>query len=113
MRADLRRKIEKLEKKYDEQFAVVFDAIRQLMEDDEPDEGGAPRPRSASPPSPAASPAVRRREGAGRCYPGGTTDDSIRRRGGRFLEGDKKDPCRGTSGTRCGVSAHEAVAAIG
>lgn len=28
---DLRRKIEGLEKKYDAQFKVVFDAIRQLM----------------------------------------------------------------------------------
>ena len=37
----LRRKLEELEKRYDEQFAVVFDAIRQLMdqsgEDDDPD----------------------------------------------------------------------------
>jgi hypothetical protein len=29
--ADLKRKLEDLEKKYDEQFKVVFDAIRQLM----------------------------------------------------------------------------------
>jgi hypothetical protein len=29
--ADLARKLEALEKKYDEQFKVVFDAIRQLM----------------------------------------------------------------------------------
>lgn len=29
--ADLTRKLEKLEKKYDEQFQVVFEAIRQLM----------------------------------------------------------------------------------
>ncbi len=28
---DLARKLEELEKKYDKQFAVVFDAIRQLM----------------------------------------------------------------------------------
>jgi hypothetical protein len=28
---DLARKLEALEKKYDKQFAVVFDAIRQLM----------------------------------------------------------------------------------
>src|SRR6476660_3745495 len=28
---DLARKLDELEKKYDEQFAVVFDAIRQLM----------------------------------------------------------------------------------
>ena len=40
---DLRRKIEELEKKYDEQFAVVFDAIRQLMED--PDDGEEAKPR--------------------------------------------------------------------
>lgn len=30
--ADLARKLEELEKKYDRQFAVVFDAIRKLME---------------------------------------------------------------------------------
>jgi len=30
--ADLSRKLEELERKYDRQFAVVFDAIRQLME---------------------------------------------------------------------------------
>jgi len=29
--ADLARKLAALEKKYDEQFRVVFDAIRQLM----------------------------------------------------------------------------------
>ena len=29
---DLARKLDDLEKKYDEQFAVVFEAIRQLME---------------------------------------------------------------------------------
>ncbi|MEW6101858.1 MAG: ORF6N domain-containing protein [Candidatus Omnitrophota bacterium] len=29
---DLRRKIEAMEKKYDKQFAVVFEAIRQLLE---------------------------------------------------------------------------------
>ncbi|MBF0494148.1 MAG: ORF6N domain-containing protein [Candidatus Omnitrophica bacterium] len=29
---DMRRKIEEMEKKYDEQFAVVFQAIRQLLE---------------------------------------------------------------------------------
>ena len=28
---DLARKIEALEKKYDEQFAVVFDAIKELI----------------------------------------------------------------------------------
>jgi len=32
----LRRKLQKLEEKYDHQFAVVFDAIRQLMDDPEP-----------------------------------------------------------------------------
>ncbi len=31
---DLARQIRKLEKKYDEQFAVVFDAIKQLLADD-------------------------------------------------------------------------------
>jgi len=30
--ADLARKLDELEKKYDEQFAVVFEAIRELME---------------------------------------------------------------------------------
>ena len=30
--SDLKRKINKLEKKYDEQFQVVFEAIKQLME---------------------------------------------------------------------------------
>jgi len=30
--SDLRRKIEAMEKKYDRQFAVVFEAIRQLLE---------------------------------------------------------------------------------
>jgi len=29
--ADLARKLADLEKKYDDQFSVVFDAIRQLM----------------------------------------------------------------------------------
>jgi hypothetical protein len=29
---DLRRKIEAMEKKYDEQFAVVFEAIKQLLD---------------------------------------------------------------------------------
>jgi hypothetical protein len=32
---DLARKIERMEKKYDEQFAVVFDAIKKLIADDE------------------------------------------------------------------------------
>jgi hypothetical protein len=30
--ADLRRKIEQMEKKYDKQFAIVFDAISELLE---------------------------------------------------------------------------------
>ena len=34
--ADLARKLEELEKKYDSQFKVVFDAIRQLMAPREP-----------------------------------------------------------------------------
>jgi hypothetical protein len=33
---DLARKIEALEKKYDEQFAVVFDAIKELIAPPEP-----------------------------------------------------------------------------
>jgi hypothetical protein len=32
---DLARKIEAMEEKYDEQFAVVFDAIKQLIAEDE------------------------------------------------------------------------------
>ena len=31
---DLARKIENMEKKYDEQFSVVFDAIKQLIAED-------------------------------------------------------------------------------
>src|SRR2546422_10291598 len=34
--ADLARKLEELERKYDRQFKVVFDAIRQLMTPPEP-----------------------------------------------------------------------------
>ena len=34
--AELARKLEALEKKYDAQFKVVFDAIRQLMKPPEP-----------------------------------------------------------------------------
>ena len=34
--ADLARKLEQLEKKYDSQFKVVFDAIRELMQHPEP-----------------------------------------------------------------------------
>lgn len=30
--AELRRRLDELEKKYDKQFAMVFEAIRQLME---------------------------------------------------------------------------------
>jgi hypothetical protein len=33
---ELRQKIEEMEKKYDEQFKAVFDAIRQLMAPPEP-----------------------------------------------------------------------------
>jgi hypothetical protein len=32
---DLEKKIEEMESKYDEQFRVVFDAIRQLLVEDE------------------------------------------------------------------------------
>jgi hypothetical protein len=32
---DLARKIEAMEKKYDEQFTVVFDAIKRLVADDQ------------------------------------------------------------------------------
>ena len=32
---DLRQKIEAMESKYDEQFRIVFDAIKQLLKDDE------------------------------------------------------------------------------
>jgi hypothetical protein len=38
--ADLARKLEELEEKYDEQFSVVFDAIRQLMTPPEPTRKG-------------------------------------------------------------------------
>jgi len=38
--ADLARKLDDLERKYDAQFKVVFDAIRQLMQ---PPEQGTPR----------------------------------------------------------------------
>jgi hypothetical protein len=34
--ADLARKLNELEKKYDQQFKIVFDAIRQLMTTPEP-----------------------------------------------------------------------------
>jgi hypothetical protein len=37
---ELARKLDEMERKYDAQFRVVFDAIRQLMEPPEP-----PRPR--------------------------------------------------------------------
>jgi hypothetical protein len=30
--AELRRKVEEMERKYDKQFAIVFKAIRQLLE---------------------------------------------------------------------------------
>jgi hypothetical protein len=33
--ADLKRKIEEMESKYDEQFQIVFEAIRQLLVEDE------------------------------------------------------------------------------
>jgi hypothetical protein len=36
--ADLARKLAELEKKYDQQFAIVFDAIRKLMEPPTPAE---------------------------------------------------------------------------
>ncbi len=32
---DLARKVEQIEKKYDEQFRIVFEAITQLIEEDE------------------------------------------------------------------------------
>jgi len=32
---DLKRKIESMEKKYDEHFQIVFEAIKQLIETDE------------------------------------------------------------------------------
>ena len=43
---ELARKLEKLEKKYDAQFKVVFDAIRQLME---PPTGKEKRPIGFAP----------------------------------------------------------------
>jgi hypothetical protein len=41
---DLARKIEALEKKYDEQFAVVFDAIKQLIASDQAQKARPKRP---------------------------------------------------------------------
>ena len=41
---DLAKKLEALERKYDDQFKVVFDAIRQLMEP-----VSAPKPRRLPP----------------------------------------------------------------
>lgn len=35
----LRRKIEALELQYDEQFKIVFDALRKMLTDEEPKEG--------------------------------------------------------------------------
>ena len=32
---DLKRKIEAMEEKYDEQFRIVFEAIQQLLEEDQ------------------------------------------------------------------------------
>lgn len=32
---DLRMKLEVLEKRYDEQFSIVFDALRKMIEDDD------------------------------------------------------------------------------
>jgi hypothetical protein len=43
--AELSRKLAALEKKYDAQFKVVFDAIRELMKPPEPRQGRRPRPR--------------------------------------------------------------------
>jgi ORF6N domain len=37
--ADLAERLEQLERKYDDQFRVVFDAIRQLMKPEVPDKG--------------------------------------------------------------------------
>ena len=31
---ELRRKIEEIEKKYDEQFSIIFEVIKQLLRDD-------------------------------------------------------------------------------
>ena len=33
--ADLKKKIEAMEKKYDQQFQIVFEAIKQLIDEDE------------------------------------------------------------------------------
>ena len=40
---DLSRKLQELEKRYDAQFRVVFDAIRELMEEPETDGGAVGR----------------------------------------------------------------------
>jgi hypothetical protein len=47
--ADLKRKIESMEKKYDEQFKIVFEAIKQLLsEEDKPKKIYPAVPRSSS-----------------------------------------------------------------
>lgn len=51
---DLARKIDELEKKYDEQFGVVFEAIRRLMEP--PDSGSKRRLGFAVEPEPEGCP---------------------------------------------------------
>ena len=60
--AELARKLDELEQRYDEQFAVVFDAIRELMDPAE----GANHPRigyhSERDKSDAAEPGARRRK---------------------------------------------------
>ena len=38
--ADLARKLEEMEKKYDEQFRTIFEVLRQLMTPDAPDQKG-------------------------------------------------------------------------
>lgn len=38
--ADMARRLDTLEAKYDKQFSIVFDAIRQLMTEPEPDKPG-------------------------------------------------------------------------
>jgi hypothetical protein len=48
---DLKRKIAAMERKYDEQFQIVFEAIKQLLEEDEKPErkiGYVKEPKASS-----------------------------------------------------------------
>jgi len=49
--ADLARRLNELEKKYDKNFAVVFEAIRQLMQEGTEEPEGPPKGRIGFRPS--------------------------------------------------------------